>query len=296
MKLCLVLLIFSITAVSLHAQKYTCDEKLPQPIFTTRQKASLDSQLNVAIANFRKDSTGADAIIWLGRRYGYLAQYNKAIDVFTYGIKLYPADARMYRHRGHRYITTRCFDKAVDDLKKAAELIQNRPDETEPDGQPNASNIPVSTLHQNIFYHLGLAYYCKNNLAEAEAAWQQCYEASNNDDSRISSGNWLYLVKRLQMKNEEAAALLQVLPDEPTLVENHVYHEILQLHRKRPTPQQVTGIKGDPSAESSAFLYGLIMYYHLNGYEKEEKEARQKMRESDQVASFGFIAEEYGVQ
>ena len=114
MKPFLALLILSITAVSLHGQKYKCDEKFPQPIFTSTQKARLDSQLNIAIANFHKDSTNADAIIWLGRRYGYLAQYEKAIEVFTYGIKAHPQDARMYRHRGHRYITIRCFDKAID--------------------------------------------------------------------------------------------------------------------------------------------------------------------------------------
>jgi hypothetical protein len=35
------------------------------------------------------------------------------------GIGQFPKDARFYRHRGHRYISSRCFDLAIKDFKKA---------------------------------------------------------------------------------------------------------------------------------------------------------------------------------
>ena len=37
----------------------------------------------------------------------------------------------------------------------------------EPDGQPNARNIPTSTLNSNIYYHLGLAQYLKGEFEAA---------------------------------------------------------------------------------------------------------------------------------
>ncbi len=78
----------------------------------------------------------------------------------------------MYRHRGHRYITLREFDKAIADFNKAVELIEGTDDIVEPDGAPNAAGIPTSTLHTNIWYHLGLAHYLKGDFAAALLAYE----------------------------------------------------------------------------------------------------------------------------
>ena len=42
---------------------------------------------------------------------------------FSRGVAAHPEDPRMYRHRGHRYITVRELDKAVADLSKASALV-----------------------------------------------------------------------------------------------------------------------------------------------------------------------------
>ena len=86
-----------------------------------------------------------DAIIWYGRRLAYLGRFREAIDTFTSGAKKFPDDARFYRHRGHRRITVRQFDLAIADFHKAEQLMRNRMDDIEPDGQPNSRNIPTST-------------------------------------------------------------------------------------------------------------------------------------------------------
>ena len=62
-------------------------------------------------------------LIWYGRRAAYLGYYQKSIDLYSEGIKKYPDDARFYRHRGHRYISTRQYDKAIKDFRKAIVLI-----------------------------------------------------------------------------------------------------------------------------------------------------------------------------
>jgi hypothetical protein len=87
-----------------------------------------------------------DTIIWLGRFTAYKGNYNEAIHIYTEGLKKFPNDARLYRHRGHRYISIRKFDEAIADLTKAAEMIQGTENEIEPDGMPNDRNIPVSSF------------------------------------------------------------------------------------------------------------------------------------------------------
>lgn len=108
------------------------------------------AKLEAAIADYNRDPGDADNIIWYGRRLAYAGDYREAIRVFSEGIARHPEDARMYRHRGHRYISIREIDRAIGDLEHAAKLIEGTADEIEPDGLPNALNIPVSTLHGNI--------------------------------------------------------------------------------------------------------------------------------------------------
>ena len=81
---------------------------------------SLVQQLDTARAEYEANPDDADNIIWYGRRRAYTGDYRGAIEVFSEGIEKFPDDARMYRHRGHRYITIREFDRAIADLEKAA--------------------------------------------------------------------------------------------------------------------------------------------------------------------------------
>ena len=60
-----------------------------------------------------------DALVWMGRRTAYLGQYREAIDIYTHALTLHPDNARLYRHRGHRYITVREPDNAIADFERA---------------------------------------------------------------------------------------------------------------------------------------------------------------------------------
>ena len=112
---------------------------------------------------YESNPEDVEAIIWYGRRTAYLGRYDDAISIYSEGMEKFSDEPRLYRHRGHRYISIRKFDEAITDFEKAAELIEGTENEIEPDGMPNAQNIPVSTLHGNIWYHLGLAYYLKHD-------------------------------------------------------------------------------------------------------------------------------------
>src|SRR6266852_1768165 len=63
-----------------------------------------------------------DRIIALGVAQSGVRQYREAIATFTRGIGVAPNNALLYRWRGHRYLSTRQFDKAMDDLLRGARL------------------------------------------------------------------------------------------------------------------------------------------------------------------------------
>ncbi len=92
---------------------------LISPPPTGETKTRLDADLAKAQTDYDRDPSSADAAIWLGRRLGYLGRFRDAIDAYTKGIATHPNEPRLYRHRGHRYITIRKFDLAITDLHHA---------------------------------------------------------------------------------------------------------------------------------------------------------------------------------
>ena len=155
-------------------------------------------QFKSAQINYFENKNSPEALIWYGRRVAYLGYYKEAITIFTLGIKNFPNDARFYRHRGHRYISTRQYDNAISDFKKALVLIDGAQDQIEPDGLPNKQNIPLTTLHGNIWYHLGLAYYLKNDMNNASLAFNDRSVTHKYDDNIVSSAHWLYMIYKRQ--------------------------------------------------------------------------------------------------
>lgn len=282
---------------SAFAQEKACTEIVP-PSFSETIRNEYEQKRVTAGQEYEKDTTGADAIIWYGRRTAYTGQYMEAIAIYSKGIVLHPGDARLYRHRGHRYITVRCFDKAIADLEKAAQLIKGKKDETEPDGLPNAKNIPTSTLQSNIWYHLGLAYYLKGDFKKAEKAYRECLEVAANNDMYVATANWYYLTLRRLGKVKKAKQLLDSVDPGKELIENKDYLKILLLYKQEADfTDPLLLLEEINTLSSSTYGYGLAMYCLL---QQEGKENAQKVLNKvcggNQWASFGYIAAEAELQ
>src|SRR5688572_88541 len=189
------------------------------PEIKAETRARLDSNLFVARKNFEADSS-EENYIWLGRREAYLYNYQKAIEIFSEGIRKYPDSYKLYRHRGHRYITIRDFARAVADFQQAAALMPALPLEIEPDGQPNKLNIPLSTTQFNVWYHLGLAHYLRGDFESAAMAYIKCLSVSNNDDLVCATVDWMYMTYRRMKRDEEATALLGLIREDMRIIEN----------------------------------------------------------------------------
>ncbi len=234
----------------------------------------------------------AMALIWKGRRMAYLGDYKKAIDIFTEGIDKFPDDARMYRHRGHRYISLRQFDKAISDLEKAVELIDGTEDMTEPDGIANARNQPVSTTHRNIWYHLGLAYYLVDDMENALRGFKECLAISDNPDMKVASSHWVYMILRRLGREDEASAILEPVSADMDVYENMSYHSLLLFYKGELSESDLIGETGEISTAGNAVLYGLGNWYYYNGDAEKAEEIFNFLVDKGIWAAFGTIAAE----
>jgi tetratricopeptide (TPR) repeat protein len=221
-------------------------------------------KLNTARIEYDKDPTDADNIIWYGRRTAYTGDYRGAIHIFSEGIRRHPRDARLYRHRGHRYISVREFDRAIEDLEYAARLIEGEENRIEPDGMPNALNIPVSTLHGNIWYHLGLAWYLKHDWEKAYRAFQAGFDTGGNDDNRVSTTHWRYMILRRMGRAGEAERTLDDISADMNVIENMVYHRLC-LFYKGQVPLVEMAAKDADNPTGAAGAYGVANWFLYNG-------------------------------
>lgn len=233
-----------------------------------------------------------EALIWYGRRTAYLGKYADAIGIFSTGIQLHPQDARMYRHRGHRYISTRQYDKAILDFEKAVDLIADQPDEIEPDGLPNSRNIPLSTLHGNIWYHLGLAYYLRHDMDKALAAFSNRTVTEKYDDNIVSGGHWLYMILSRQGKTEAADEAISRVHADMDIIENASYHKMC-LFYKGLIPE--SALKADDPSSSSAnvLTYGLGNWYLYHKQDTLQAKAYfEELLKTGNKYSFAYLAAE----
>lgn len=264
---------------------------LGEPLYTPPPTDQLIQDMETARAEYQADTNQVEKLIWFGRRLAYLGSYRDAISLYTAGIERFPGDARLYRHRGHRYISVREFDKAIKDLEQAARLVADKPDEIEPDGIPNAQNIPLTTLQTNTYYHLGLAHYLQYNWQQALDAFTTCRELGSNDDNLVSSTHWIYMILRRMGRDEEATAALAPIHSEMNIIENFSYWKLCRFYQGELTADELID-PADRSSANDAVRYGLANWYYYNGQHEQAKAALWEIVSAPGWNSFGHIAAE----
>ena len=291
----LIIAIALLTAIVLPTNAQFCSDNAKEiaPQLTAAAKQKYSENLSLAAGNVAAQPT-ADNIIWYARRKGYLGKYKDAVDALTIALKQFPNDARMYRHRGHRYITLRCFDDAIRDFEKAGKLVKGKSDEVEPDGMPNAQNIPTSTLQSNIWYHLGLAYFLKGDFKKALAAYKECMKVSKNSDMLAATSHWYYMTLRRLEKNKDAERLLEPINGDFEVIENADYLKLLRLYRGEVKGDALMSEMGDKAETlgNASLGYGVGNWYLYNGDRDKAMDIFRKITAGNQWASFGYIAAE----
>ena len=241
---------------------------------------------------YEQTSDDPDALIWYGRRTAYLGRFQDAIAVYTTGIEKFPSDARMLRHRGHRYISTRQYDKAIADYEQAVKLIEGTEDRVEPDGLPNPRNTPIGTLHSNIWYHLGLAYYLKNDMENALRAYSNRTVTEKYDDNIVSGGHWLYMILRRLDRASEADAAIEEVNQDMDVIENTSYFKMCLFYKGLLTEAELQP-EGTNSASNDVLTYSIGNWYVYDQKDTVKAQAYfENILENGNPFSFAYLAAE----
>ncbi|MFN0108777.1 MAG: tetratricopeptide repeat protein [Blastocatellia bacterium] len=255
----------------------------PKPEFVSplgvKHFANADEKGEIAAAEARlaADPKSIDLLIALGRAQANVWRYNDAIATYTRGIQQAPNDWRLYRHRGHRYISTRQFDKAVADMAQAAKL--------------NDKDFDV-------WYHLALAHYLKGQFAKAAAAYERCRQVAEadatdkRDDSVIAVSDWLYMTYRRMGKTAEAAKVLERITPGMKVKENKSYFDRLLLYKGLKKESDLVNVEKATDLEIATVGYGLGNWYLYNGNRAKAEELFRKIVGGKYWPAFGFIAAE----
>lgn len=263
---------------------------------TIPNQQKLEADLAQAQKTLAANPKDPEAIIWVGRRYGYLWRFNDAIATFTKGIEMYPDNPKFYRHRGHRYLSIRQFAKAQADFEKATALIKGKPDEIEPDGAPNPAGVPRSTLQFNIWYHLALAHYLQGDYAKAYDAWAECMKVSNNDDSIVANSDWMWMSLMRLNRKAEAAKLLERITPKMDILENTAYHRRLLMYKGLEKPEALLDTKTPDATQIATQGYGVANYYFVMGDRARARQVLETIVSGTGWNAFGYIAAEADLQ
>lgn len=271
---------------------------LGDSLFTPEHNTDTTSRLFINMRNAERrlrQHPSEENFVWFGRRLAYLGRYREAIDTYEHGLQQYPGSYRLHRHKGHRYITLRQFDKAIADFQQAAGLMPRDTIETEPDGIPNKENRPLSSTQFNVWYHLGLAHYLKGDFEEASDAYEQCMKVSVNDDLLCATADWLYMTLRRLGSEQQAIDVLDTIHDDMNIIENDAYFKRLMMYKGALDPDSLLSVSPDdpdPDLAIATQGYGVGNWYLCNGDTTQAVEVFRKVVEGKHWAAFGYIAAE----
>jgi tetratricopeptide (TPR) repeat protein len=269
------------------------EETLDRILLPEAFRKEQERLLAEAMEQLEAQPDDVEALIWAGRRLGYLARYHEAVDLYSEGIESFPEEPRLYRHRGHRFFTLRQFDRAAADLEIAARLMSGRPDRVEPDGLPNERGVPTSTLQSNVWYHLGLAQYVQGDFSAARQAYRKGLRVSRNPDMLSAMAYWSYLNLLRLDRQAEAAEVLLAIDTEMDIIENHDYHRLLMVFKGEQDAEELwTEARTSGSLSLATVGYGVGTWYLLEGDQAGAALIYAEILEKGQPSSFGFIAAE----
>ncbi|MAC69188.1 MAG: hypothetical protein CMP84_03120 [Gammaproteobacteria bacterium] len=262
-----------------------------EALYAADPSAGTVANLEAATADYEADPSDAGNLIWLGRHTAYAGDYRRAIKIFSEGVDKFPEDPRFYRHRGHRYISIREFDRAIADFERAAELMQGFEVAVEPDGLPNVQNIPLTTTQGNVWYHLGLAYYLQQDWPRALSAFRNGFRVGGYDDNLVSTTHWIYMTLRRMGNDAGALMALNEISADMNIIENMSYHQLCLLYKGDLEIEDMMAANGDDPS-NAAVAYGIANYFYYNGDKLRSDELLESIVSGSSWSAFGFIAAE----
>jgi len=215
------------------------------------------------------DPRSIDKIIALGVAQSGVRQYREAIETFTRGLRIAPNNALLYRWRGHRYLSTRQFDRAMDDLTRGARLD--------------------STIY-GIWYHLGIVRFVRRDFAGAADAFTRALPIAPDSGERSGSTDWLWMSLSRAGRKADAQALLDRHPDVPPA--GNAYTQRLRLYRGEVSPDSVFTPADTSDIQVATLSYGIGNWYLVRGDSARARTWFERSVASGGWPAFGFIMSE----
>jgi tetratricopeptide (TPR) repeat protein len=217
------------------------------------------------------EPNNVERIIALGIAQSGVRQFREAIQTFTRGLRMDPKNAVLYRWRGHRFLSVRDYERALNDF--------------------NQGNLIDSSVY-GIWYHLGVLRYIKGEFAAAADAFKRGLPLAPNAGELAGSYDWQWMSLMRAGKEGEARALLKSMPDSVPIAAANAYSQRLRLYQGKISPGDVF-TKADTADVAVATLsYGIGNWYLLRKETKRAKEWFERSIQSGGWPAFGFMASE----
>ena len=215
------------------------------------------------------DPRNVERIIQLGVAQSGARQFREAIQTFTRGLRIAPNNALLYRWRGHRYLSVRELDRAMDDLTRGSRLD--------------------STVY-GIWYHLGIVRFARADFGGAAGAFSRALADAPDSAERAGATDWLWMSLSRGGRPAEAQALLDRRPD--SIPAGNAYAQRLRLYRGQVRPDSVFTPADTGDIAVATLSYGIGDWYLVRGDTAQARAWFEKSIRSGGWPAFGFIMSE----
>jgi tetratricopeptide (TPR) repeat protein len=215
------------------------------------------------------DPRNIDRIIQLGVAQSGARQFREAIQTFSRGLAIAPNDPLLYRWRGHRYLSVREFDRAMDDLTRGSRL---------------------DSTNYGIWYHLGIVRYARGDFTGAAEAFARAQPRAPDAGERAGATDWLWMSLSRAGRGTEAQAMLDRRPD--SMPTTNAYGQRLRLYRGQIGPDDVLTAADTGDIAVATLSYGVGNWYLVRGETARAREWFARSIRSGGWPAFGFIMSE----
>ena len=219
------------------------------------------------------DPRNVDKIIALGIAQSGARRYREAIETFTRGLGVAPGSAMLYRWRGHRFLSLREFDRAMEDLTRG---------------------FALDSTNYGVLYHLGIVRYSRGDFNGAADAFARGQRRAPDASELAGATDWLWMSLARAGRLAEARAMLDRRPD--SLPAANAYVARLKLYRGQIGPDALFAPADTTDIAIATLSYGLGNWHLLRGDTAKARDWFERSVRSGGWPAFGFIISEIELQ
>ncbi|HYW50033.1 MAG TPA: tetratricopeptide repeat protein, partial [Gemmatimonadaceae bacterium] len=131
-------------------------------------------------------------ILALGLAQAGIREYREAITTFSEGIARAPNNVLLHRWRGHRYLSTAQYDKALVDLERG---------------------FALDSMNYDVLYHLGAVRFIRGDFDKAAEIFRRAQPLAPNANETAGATDWLWMSLSRAGRRDEAAKVLTLVSD-----------------------------------------------------------------------------------